>query len=127
MNKFSLGDRVALIKTQDTLLGTIIGMFQSLKYLYANPMHVKDMAESWSKYIDGSIQDILAQNVYVIKLDKKILPGTMEEAETYRDKFPDKESFLEWIEGHKVDRMSTFEGDLIATSDMFPDTIPEGI
>lgn len=127
MNTFNLGNRVVLIKTQDNLLGSVVGIYRHLKYMYNNPLHIKNMAESWAKYADVSMEEILEQNVYIIKLDKKTLPGTMEKAREYRDKFPDEESFLEWVEKSRVDRVSTFENDLVLSSDLVPDTLPEGI
>lgn len=127
MNKFNLEARVALTKTQDNLLGTVIGIYSHLKYLYVNPMYVMDMAGQWAKIANTTREDILEQNVYIIKLDKGIIPGNPEEAQGFRDKFPDQESFEKWIEGHRTDRMSTFEDDIILSSDLVPDSLPEGI
>lgn len=127
MNKFQIDDKVAMTKTQDNILGIVIAIHKSLKFLY-NPMQAKSLAEQWSEMAHVSEEEICSQFIYGIKLNVSMLPGPEEKArECYRDKFIDEESFQAWLEKQKVSMFTTFENDLVPASSIIPDTLPEGI
>lgn len=134
MNKFKLGDRVKILKTNNNQpIGIVAGITMNFPvnyYMESDPVLNERMyatVAGWAEIFSCSMEEIANEISYMIIFEKPTLNVPLEKLKSL-EQFPDNEyEQKEFINKFYVHKTLTIERDIELVSKCVPNYLPESI